>query len=53
MPEMMYPTSPVRISSRGAISSFNTPTSSASYSLPVAMNFTWSPFRMTPLTTLK
>ena len=35
------------------MSIFSTPTSSASYSLPVLKNFTWSPVRMTPFSTLK
>ena len=53
IPEMIYPTSPVRNSLRGDISNFNTPISSASYSLPVATNFTRSPVRITPFTILK
>jgi hypothetical protein len=53
IPEMIYPTSPVRSSFRGIISIFSTPTSSASYSLPVLKNFTLSPVRITPFTTLK
>ena len=34
---------PVYLGIARIISSFSTPTSSASYSLPVAINFTWSP----------
>ena len=53
MPEMIYPTSPVRSSARGIISIFSTPISSASYSLPVLKNFTLSPLRITPFSILK
>ena len=38
---------------RGIISIFNTPISSASYSMPVLKNFTWSPAWITPLVILK
>ena len=51
MPEQIYPTSPALISCRGCILSFSTPISSASYSLPVLKNFTWSPLRSVPLKT--
>lgn len=51
MPEQIYPTSPALISVRGCILSFSTPTSSASYWLPVLKNFTWSPLRSVPLNT--
>ena len=43
IPEIMYPTSPADNSFRGTISNFKTPISSASYSFPVATNFTLSP----------
>ena len=51
IPEQIYPTSPALISVRGCILSFSTPTSSASYWLPVLKNFTWSPLRSVPLNT--
>jgi hypothetical protein len=53
IPEQIYPTSPALISCRGCILSFSTPISSASYSLPVLKNFTWSPLRSVPLKTRK
>ena len=43
----------MRSSLRGIISIFKTPTSSASYSMPVLKNFTLSPFRITPFSILK
>ena len=52
IPEMMYPTSPVESCWVGTISIFNTPTSSAAYSIPVCTNLTLSPFFMTPFSTL-
>ena len=53
IPEIIYPTSPVRSSLRGTISIFNTPISSASYSFPVLKNFTLSPLRIVPFSILK
>ena len=53
IPEIIYPTSPVPSSFRGDISNLSTPISSASYSLPVATNFTLSPVRITPFIILK
>ena len=53
-PEMTFRTlSPVCISLRAIMSIFSTPTSSASYSMPVLKNFTLSPVRIEPLTILK
>ena len=48
MPVITYPTSPQPISSEGISFIFSRPTSSTSYSLPVAKNFTLSPLRMLP-----
>ena len=53
MPEMIYPTSPVDSCEEGIMSIFNTPTSSAVYSMPVCTNFTLSPFLITPFSTLQ
>ena len=52
IPDIMYPTSPVVNSLLGFISIFRTPTSSASYSIPVCTNFTLSPLRIVPFVTL-
>ena len=53
IPLMIYPTSPVDNSALGTISIFSTPTSSASYSIPVLKNLTLSPLRMLPFSILK
>ena len=53
IPEMIYPTLPAEISFVGCIFNFNTPISSASYSLPVLKKRTRSLVRIVPFTTLK
>ena len=53
MPLMIYPTLPVDSSFLGSMSIFSTPTSSATYSMPVLKNFTLSPCRMVPFSILK
>ena len=53
IPLIIYPTSPVPKLARGIISIFNTPTSSATYSIPVLKNLTLSPLLMMPFSILK